>query len=274
MTFLTIGTCTINANEPASSNWNAAVQKQQNVVVSAGTPTHFSVSAPASATAGAPITVTVTALDATDNTVLGYTGTVHFTSTDGAAVLPSDYTFIGGDSGVHAFTAQVTLKTVGGGVQTVTATDMATPSIAGTSGDIAMTAAATARFAVTLGAGPVIPGASVSVTVVAQDAYGNTTTGYTGTVHLTTSDTAGTVAGNHTFVGGDAGSYVYAAGATLNTPSTTGAPLTQWTVTATDTVTGSITGTSASVYCGYPASTFTAIQPGASWIVDPRPVRP
>jgi hypothetical protein len=270
VSFLTLGTCTINANEPASTNWNAAVQKQQNVIVSAGAATHFTVIAPASATAGIPITVTVTALDDSDNTVLGYTGTIHFTSTDGAAVLPGDYTFIGGDGGVHAFTTEVTLKTVGGGTQTVTATDMATPSITGTSDGITMTPDAMAKFGVTLGAGPVTPGASVSVTVVAQDTYGNTATGYTGTVRLATSDTAGTVAGNHTFVGGDAGSYVFAAGATLNTPSTPGAPLTQWTVTATDTVTGSLTGTSASVYCGYPASTFTPIQPAR--ILDTRTV--
>src|SRR5262249_24834493 len=55
--------------------------------------THLSVSAPSGSTAGSPFTVTVTALDASGNTVPGYTGTVHFTSTDTSAPLPPDYTF-------------------------------------------------------------------------------------------------------------------------------------------------------------------------------------
>jgi hypothetical protein len=45
----------------------------------------------------------VTALDASGNVQAGYTGTVHFTSSDPAAVLPADYTFTGGDAGVHTF---------------------------------------------------------------------------------------------------------------------------------------------------------------------------
>ena len=34
----------------------------------------------------------------------GYTGTVHFTSSDTAAVLPANYTFVAGDNGVRTFT--------------------------------------------------------------------------------------------------------------------------------------------------------------------------
>ena len=40
-----------------------------------------------------------------------YTGTVHFASTDGAAMLPADYTFTANDHGFHVFTG--TLNTVG-----------------------------------------------------------------------------------------------------------------------------------------------------------------
>ena len=39
--------------------------------------------------------MTVTAVDAYGNVATGYTGTVHFTSSDGQAVLPANYTFIG-----------------------------------------------------------------------------------------------------------------------------------------------------------------------------------
>ena len=52
----------------------------------------------------------------------GYTGTVHFTSSDAQAGLPANYTFTGGDAGTHVFS--VTLKTAG--TQSITATDTVT----------------------------------------------------------------------------------------------------------------------------------------------------
>jgi len=71
----------------------------------------------------------VTAQDIYGNTATGYTGTVHFTSSDGAASLPANYTFVAGDAGVHSFANGVTLKT--GGSQTVTGTDTVTGTITG-----------------------------------------------------------------------------------------------------------------------------------------------
>src|SRR5262249_3799169 len=58
--------------------------------------THFSVTAPAVASPGTAFNFTVTALDPMNNTVPGYTGTVHFTSTDGAAALPANTTLTNG----------------------------------------------------------------------------------------------------------------------------------------------------------------------------------
>src|SRR5580700_2113284 len=78
------------------------------------------VQAPGTATAGTAFNFTVTAIDVLNNVATGYTGTVHFTSTDGIATLPAAYTFttgVGGDNGVHMFSA--TLKTAGS--QTITA---------------------------------------------------------------------------------------------------------------------------------------------------------
>src|SRR5260370_35767000 len=65
--------------------------------------------------------VTVTALDQFNNVATGYTGIVHFTSSDGQAVLPANYTFVAGDNGIHTFTNLTTLKTAGN--QTITGTD-------------------------------------------------------------------------------------------------------------------------------------------------------
>lgn len=89
--------------------------------------THFSVTAPATVTAGTPFTLGVTALDATNTVATGYTGTVHFTGNDPLALLPGDYTFLPADSGAHSFT--VTLKSAGS--RTITVTDRAAPAISG-----------------------------------------------------------------------------------------------------------------------------------------------
>jgi hypothetical protein len=89
--------------------------------------THFTVKAPASATAGKSFTITVTALTAGNQLDAVYTGTVHFTSSDGSAVLPADYTFKLTDAGSHKF--KVTLNATGS--QTITATDKNTSSITG-----------------------------------------------------------------------------------------------------------------------------------------------
>src|SRR5262249_28479572 len=68
--------------------------------------TRFVISAPSSATAGGAFSITVTAQDAAGNTATGYTGTVHFTKSDGGggSSVPNDYTFVAGDNGSHTFT--------------------------------------------------------------------------------------------------------------------------------------------------------------------------
>jgi hypothetical protein len=91
--------------------------------------THLQITAPASVTAGTPFTITVKALAAGNGVDDLYTGTVTFTSSDGAAVLPADYTFTKADLGVHTFTLSTTLNTTG--PQTVTATDTVKSTITG-----------------------------------------------------------------------------------------------------------------------------------------------
>jgi Putative zinc- or iron-chelating domain len=94
------------------------------IVVSPGPAASLQVTAPAMATAGTSLSVTVTALDPVSNVATGYAGTVHFTSSDGAATLPADSTLT---NGVGTF--QVTLATPGG--QSVTATDTVTAALTG-----------------------------------------------------------------------------------------------------------------------------------------------
>ncbi len=82
---------------------------------------------PTSVATRTPQSITVTAKDAFGNVATGYTGTVKFTSTDTAAVLPSNYTFVSADNGVKSFS--VTFNTTGS--KSVTATDTVTSSITG-----------------------------------------------------------------------------------------------------------------------------------------------
>jgi hypothetical protein len=96
---------------------------------------------PSPTTAGVPGTFTVTAQDPSGHSVLGYTGTVHFTSTDGQAVLPADYTFTPADNGVHTFGAA--LQTAGS--QSLTATDTAS-GVSGTQSGIVVQPASASRL--------------------------------------------------------------------------------------------------------------------------------
>ncbi len=90
-----------------------------------GAATTLVVSAPASVSAGSAFSATVTAVDAYGNTATGYTGTIGFASSDGAAVKPANYTFVGSDNGAHAFTNGFTLQNAG--TQSISATDVGTP---------------------------------------------------------------------------------------------------------------------------------------------------
>ena len=100
-----------------------------------GAATHFSVTAPSAATAGTAFNITVTAMNASNATVAGYSGTVHFTSSDGQAVLPADSTLT---SGTKSF--PVTLTSVG--AETIIATDTVTAAITGTSNSVQVTGSA------------------------------------------------------------------------------------------------------------------------------------
>ena len=97
--------------------------------------THLLVSGPASADSGISFTLTVTALDASNNPATTYSGTVHFTSTDPHAQLPADSTLV---SGVGVVSATLAIP----GSQVITGTDTSAASITGSSGSISVGAEA------------------------------------------------------------------------------------------------------------------------------------
>src|SRR5207302_1136109 len=134
------------------------------------------------------------------NTATGYTGTVHFTSSDAQAALQANYTFTNTDAGVHSFSA--TLKTAGS--QSLSATDTAAASITGSQTGITVNPAAASTLTVTAFSSPTTAGTTVIPTRRSSDLYGNTATGYTGTVHFTSSDAQAALPANYTFTNTDA----------------------------------------------------------------------
>jgi hypothetical protein len=137
---------------------------------------HFVVSTSASVVAGTSLTVTVTAQNTANAAITNYTGTIHFTSSDGAGILPADYTFVPGDAGVHTFTGVLVLKTAG--TQTVSVTDVAQSSATG-GATVSVTGAALDHFVVTAPATATVGTAFTTATLAAKDAFGNTAAGWT-----------------------------------------------------------------------------------------------
>lgn len=135
--------------------------------------THFSISTTASTTAGGSFTVTVTALDSSNHVVTGYTGNVHFSSTDTNGVLPANYTFTTTDKGVHTFA--VSLRTAG--TQTLNVTDTSNGSLFGSS-VLTVNPGAASRLVFLQQPSTVAPNTPISpaVKVEVLDAYNNVVT--------------------------------------------------------------------------------------------------
>jgi hypothetical protein len=190
--------------------------------------TQFSV-VPATSTisTGVAFNFTVTALDALNNPVTSYSGTVHFSSTDGSAILPGNSTLTNGTG-----TFSATLKTSGN--QTIMAADTVTASLTGTSFAISASGPATHFSFSSVAAANTRK--TITILVNALDASNNGSTGYNGTVRITSStDPIAILPANTTLQTGSGNFQV-----TLETPG-------PQTVTATDTVTPSITGTTNSI---------------------------
>ena len=205
-------------------------------------------------TAGTAGTMTVTAKNFYGATATGYVGTIHFTSTDGAATLPADYTFQPSDNGVHTFTNGVTLNTPG--TQSITVADSVTNSISGTQSGIVVAAGASAATLTVEGfPTPTVAGTPGSVTVTAKTAGGSTATNYTGTVTFSSTDGAAVLPTNYTFQPSDNGVHTFANAVTLKTAGT-------HSITATDTVASYIAGAESGISV-VPAAAATLTVTGA-----------
>lgn len=249
----------VTASDTGSSPVTGAVAA---LTVNPGATSQYALQGPQQAAAGTPFNLRAVTQDAYGNSTPAYRGRVTFTSSDVAASLPPNYTFTAGDQGVHVFS--VTLNTPGpaSSPKTVTATDTSSSSITGSEQFVVIGAASTLTLSPAWESAS--PGSAIGVTATLTDPFGNTAFGYTGTVHWTSSDPLASLPSNHTFTSDST------CGSGLTPTSDCGVSTFQMsldtagsqTVTATDTVNSSLSG-SATVFINAPAPTVTGISPSS-----------
>ena len=169
----------------------------------------------------------MTAKDSFGNVATGFADTVKFSSTDAQAVLPPNSALTNGTG-----TFSATLKTAG--VSTITGTDTVNGSIAGISGNITVSAGSATALVVTAPASATA-GTAFNFTVTAKDSFGNVATGFADMVKFSSTDAQALLPANSALTNGSA-----AFSATLKTAG-------NQIITATDTVTSSITGSSGNI---------------------------
>ena len=206
---------------------NASITGQL-VAIQVDGATHFSVSGfPTTVTAGSPAQVTLTALDASNNVVPGYTGTVQLTSTDTQAVLTAR---------LHVHDRQ---RRHGPSASPSSAPErddyrhrygQSRPDRQGAEHHRRPRRGQLSRGRVPTSVNAGVP---FSVTVSAKDPYKNVATGYTGTVYFTSSDAEAGLPTEYTFTAADAGMHVFNVALETNGSQS---------IAATDTSNASITG--------------------------------
>jgi hypothetical protein len=155
--------------------------------------------------AGAPGTfpAEVIATDYFGDVMTGYTGTVHFTSTDPQAVLPADYTFQSTDAGIHLFPCE--LFSVG--TRFVDAGDISDSSITSVSSPFTVL-----RPIQVSGPNSVVAGTPFSLTVRVMDASGTRPDPfYRGTIGFASSDPSvfARLPARYTFTAADQGVHTF-----------------------------------------------------------------
>src|SRR5712691_5151319 len=115
--------------------------------------------------------------------------------------------------------------------------------LTGTSFTATGIAASAVTLAVTGFSNAVTAGTAGTVTVTARDTFGNTAIGYLGTVHVATDNPNATLPADHTFTAGDGGVHVFP----VTLMGAADPQIATFSITATDTVTATITGRQAGI---------------------------
>ena len=222
------------------TNYNSATGSAASLTVNKATPT---VPAPTlnpsgSITAGNPVSLSVT--------ISGGSATPTGTATFQVKIGSGSYSTIGSavtlNSGGSASTTYTPTTAASDQFQVIYNGDTNYNSATSSAASLTVNPSFATYFGVSGFTSPTVAGAAHSVTVTAYDAYGNVATYYAGTVAITSSDSKAVLPPNALLSSGT-GSF----SVTLETAGT-------WSITATDTVTGSITGSQSSITVNAPAS--------------------
>ena len=202
--------------------------------------------------AGKLSNVQLTARDAFGNVDTNFMGDVSFFSSDPLVSigdgLPVNLTFFAADKGQSGVTDQVSLRTAG--LQSVSAKDTKTGLVVGTQSNILVTPTTASSLKLGGHRSPVVAGTFSDFTATAFDRFGNVATGYKGTLRVTSSDAQASEPADYAFTAADAGAHTFLLGSQLKTAG-------KQSVTATDTVTKTISATQSNItVVAAPASQF------------------
>jgi hypothetical protein len=120
-----------NLSVTGTDTQDASLTGGFSLVINPAAADHLAITGPDSAASGQSFDFTVTVLDAYNNVVVGYLGTITFMSSDSAPLLPVPYTFTADDMGSHRFSPGATLFDVNP-IATITAADNMDSTIQGT----------------------------------------------------------------------------------------------------------------------------------------------
>jgi hypothetical protein len=133
------------------------------------------------------------------------------------------------------------------------------PGINGTSGTIVVAPAAAAKYLFSGVPGSANADTPFTMTVAVSDAFDNPVPTYRGTAHFSSSDSKAMLPANYAYTAGDNGSHTFTNGFQLKTPGSQ-------TITATDTVAMSITGTTPAINVSAGATKILAVSaPGYAY---------
>ena len=178
----------MNQNRNGENGEATADQFTETIERAAGTSTDvflLSLNVANEVTAGSTVYLTVSAIGPSGAIDTGFVGTVDFKSSDPLVVIGSSFNFTAGSKGTHLF--GMDFKTPGD--QWLTAYEPAAPGVSGTLNNILVSPAAPTKLVIS-DSGTPTAGVPFPVTVTAMDSYGNVATGYTGTIDLSSSDSA------------------------------------------------------------------------------------
>ncbi len=216
------------------------------------------------ATAGSPVSLTISVTDPTGAAFFAFPDAVHFTSTDPHATLPPDFTFAPGDKGAHVLPNAATLTTAGN--QRVIATDATLATVTASTPIVILPSTATTVTANT-GATPqsalLDTAFAKPLSVTATDAFGNAVGDATVTFEAPASGPGGTFPGPATTATAVTNASGVATAPTFTANGTAGSY----------TVTASAPGTTMASFALTNTTTTPSTSSGLQFFPLPQPVR-